>query len=530
MEPLLKKKVLLVNPKPMSDNFSSGLPIGLLALASVIRDEYEVKIVMARPMRDYYKEALNFLDDDTLCVGFSVMTGYQITDAINICKLIRKKNPKVKIIWGGVHPTLLPEQTAKSEWVDIVIKSYCETAFREIVDCLAQHKPYADVKGIVYREGSNVVSTPPRVMDDPNDLPRMPYELVSERILNNDLVDDKTVEYISSRGCFFECAFCFEIKMSQKVWKGLSSGRVLDDFEWLSKIYGIKKIRMLDSLFFTNKRRAKEIFQGIVDRKIPIRLEFLNGRTRQLNMYEPEMWELMKKCGVIEFLVGAESGTDAVLELINKGCSVEDTKKLVRTCNKYGLKVILSCMTGLPQIPGLRMKEEFNSTLDLIAYAWSINSNNDAYLIPFTPYPNGTALWNLCVKNGYKEPQTLEGWGEVESYRHNTPWVPRKYKRWVQMIQYDYIFPFINGSIERYWLPKIKRFKPVAKIGYKVALSVARFRFRHKFFYLPAEWYLIRLYKYLRTKQEDKVRLAELQGRGLDSKLDTLIFSKAEAK
>ena len=98
------------------------------------------------------------------------------------------------------------------------------------------------------------------------------------------------------------------------------------------------------------------------------------------------------------------------------------------------------------------------------------------------------------------------------------------------MIQYDYIFPFINGSIERYWLPKVKRFKPVAKIGYKVALSVARFRFRHKFFYLPAEWYLIRLYKYLRTKQEDKVRLAELQGRGLDSKLDTLIFSKAEAK
>ena len=120
----MSKKVLLINPHIASlRTWRLNVPVGLLYLGSYLSHKgYNVYILDACNVekKSELLERLKQELSDAMVVGLSVMTD-QVANAIEISRYIRERNPSLPIIWGGVHPTLYPELTAKSEYVDFVV-------------------------------------------------------------------------------------------------------------------------------------------------------------------------------------------------------------------------------------------------------------------------------------------------------------------------------------------------------------------------------------------------------------------------
>ena len=119
------KTVLMIYPKTSLDKVGNSvcLPLSIMHTTSLIpQDKFRVKLIDQRVQKDWqYVLEKELLNENLLCVGISTMTGNQITWAIKAAEIIRDKAPKVPIVWGGVHPTLYPEQTSKQPLVYIMV-------------------------------------------------------------------------------------------------------------------------------------------------------------------------------------------------------------------------------------------------------------------------------------------------------------------------------------------------------------------------------------------------------------------------
>lgn len=292
------KKIVLFRPKTSPDYDYLGLPLSLLGLASLLEKDYEIKIVDAPVDRDYLEKVMNSIEG-ALCLGISTMTGYQISEGLEVAKAVKEKHPDIPIIWGGFHPTIFPEQTIQSDYVDIVVRGWGITTFKELVDALANNKPLENIQGITFVQDGKIISTPDRPFEDINAFPRFPFHLIDDmnRYVANTEFASRSISYVSSYGCPFRCAFCAENKVSKRRWSGLKPERVVDDIEYLVKNYGINGIAFVDNNFFVDEERVRGICKLLIERNLNIKWGFAEGRAEQLVRYEEDTWELMIKSG-----------------------------------------------------------------------------------------------------------------------------------------------------------------------------------------------------------------------------------------
>ena len=231
--------------------------------------------------------------------------------------------------------------------------------------------------------------------------------------------------------------------------------------------YNINGIIPVDSNFFVDKKRVREICQGILERKLKICWGNVDGRTNHLIKFEDELWMLVKKSGCRIILAGAESGDQSTLELIQKKTTVEDTYRLMEKCHQYNMKVIFSCMIGFPR-KNMNREENIKEVDKEIAAAIKmidqLNSIEPQWiqLFNYLPYP-GTALYDDAVKCGFKEPESLEAWGVFNFHEKKNPWVEERQVKFVNMLAY-YILKFLNpyvaakeGKIDKVIDPKETR-------------------------------------------------------------------------
>jgi anaerobic magnesium-protoporphyrin IX monomethyl ester cyclase len=133
---LLKRgKIVLFYPP--YDGPALSAPLCLLALAAPLRGAgFAVTVIDAAICPDYRAEVLRECRD-AICVGISVLTGPMIRSAVELAIQIRKSLPNLPIVFGGWHPTLLPEQTLRAECVDVVVRGPGELTLLELAERLA---------------------------------------------------------------------------------------------------------------------------------------------------------------------------------------------------------------------------------------------------------------------------------------------------------------------------------------------------------------------------------------------------------
>ena len=202
------------------------VPLQLLHVAGALRQAgYRVRIVDVR-LQDYRSVDLG----DPVFVGVTCMSGPQIRYGLEFARRVRAERPRCPIVWGGVHPTLLPEQTAASDLVDVVVRGESELVVGPLADALASGEPLDAVKGLTYRTDGTVRSTPDADLIDLDAIPvELPYDLLE--LDRYPTLQAGRVHMQTSRGCPHRCGFCYNTTFNKRRWRGKSPDRVVDEMQ-----------------------------------------------------------------------------------------------------------------------------------------------------------------------------------------------------------------------------------------------------------------------------------------------------------
>lgn len=501
------KKIVLFHPNPFSATRPYyGAPLGVLAISRVLVEEgYEIKIIHPVTHKKF-KEAILEECKGALCFGISSITGYQIYEGRDVAKEVRENYPELPIVWGGWHPSILPMETIKDKYVDIVVKGQGERTFTELVHCIEKGGDKSEIVGITYKENGRVINNSDRPLESLNNFPPIPYHLIDvEKFMNNLEFGSRSLNYYTSYGCPHRCGFCVEEIVTKKRWADLSAERVVDEIEDMKKKYNIDAVAIIDSNFFTNKNRVREISELMLERNVNIKWGNVNGRTATLKKYDDKLWALMKKSGMECILTGAESGDQETLDYMLKDIDKNDVLEMARQCNNYDIKVLCSYLVGFPwskdvKICREKVDKEIKISLLQIKELFKIHPRIRFMFALYLPYPS-TTLFNKAKSLGLELPETFEDWSkfliaaeDATELKVRQKWIKEYHARLVLMLSI-YIFFFLDPDSYDLVGDKIKSraFKFFYFIGFHSFKTVVRLRWKFMFFKLPVDFFMYNL-------------------------------------
>lgn len=480
--------IVLFNPSPRSGKQVQRrveLPLSLLCPATPLdRQGYRIKIIdeFANPF--WKRELLESLTQKPICFGVTCMTGPQILHAIEGCKLVKERYPDLPIIWGGIHASLLPEQTLKNPYVDIIVIGEGEDTFEEIVKALEAGAPLSCVPGICYKEDGKVRYTGVRSFVNLEDQPPLSYHLINMDHYRRRLFGVDHISFNSSRGCTFRCSFCWDPIMHKRKWRAMSPETVLDHLKRIIRDYDIKGFLFTDDHFFIDMERAYNILEGIIRAGLNISISKLQIRADTICRLDKEFLQLMVRAGVKRFSVGVESGSQRVLGLIKKDCSVEEVIEANRKLIPYPIVPVYLFMMGLPT----ETPEEFAQSIRLAVQLTDENPRAVKTFNIYTPYP-GTELYALALQLGLKEPQRLEDWARF-NFRNipdESMWVHPEIRRLIMGLDFPLMFLGKGHFVNPY-----KKTNPFVVALSRLYYPIARYRVTHLDARFPMETKLVK--------------------------------------
>lgn len=426
------KKVLLYYPRISGETDSktlyTGLPLAVLALAAQLdASAYDVRVIDGRLDGDALASCADWMDDGVLCAGISAMTSYQIRDGLTLARNIKDRYPGVPVVWGGWHPSLMPEQTIGHELIDIVVRGQGEFTFRNLVSQLAAGGELGRVTNLVYKDKKgNIVDTgfePSLKMSDTRPI-EYGYRYVDvENYVQPLWGNQRVVGYESSRGCPWHCSFCSIGSVYNRRWNALSPERVVNGLEYLYKNHAVDAVHFFDNNFFVDPVRVRRIAEQLVEKNVCVRWDGTSTVDQVLG-FSDDYIDRLKRGGFYRVIVGAESGDEEVLRSIGKRHNNRQVLDMVAKCTGLDIQVSLSFMVGFPWDP----EKDFNSTIKLIEAVKEINNKTEILLFIFSPY-YGTELYDVALENGMTFPQDLEGWADFTYDKINTPWISRSLRQ-----------------------------------------------------------------------------------------------------
>ncbi len=500
MEKQTRQKVILIYPRLPERLPALSFPVGPLYVGSyLVNHGYEVTILDANNFR-HDKDFLDALDDvlsPALAVGLSVMTA-QLPSALEISRYIMQRDSSIHIIWGGVHPSLFPEQTAKCKYVDFAVRDEGEITLLELLKALEGQKEPSKVKGISFKSDNHeqVITTEVRPFTDLNKLPPVKWELLENIRPGSKLklseiaqLTGRGVYLQTGRGCPHRCTFCINSVLKNR-YRDKRSDLVLREIKQLLDL-GVDRIWFTDENFFTSKERIREIIDGIEREGFTFKW-YATMRANYLNPHyiDFDLAARLKQNGCEMLAIGAESGSPRILRLLKKDITIEQTLDAARFLHKVGLKASFSFMTGLPG----EEKEDIFKTLRLIAEIAEIDDSFSFRILGpqvYRPYP-GSELYLKCLKLGMKEPIAVEEWAKSPYIRSETiidpmayPWIKHDSRFINNVVFYGNLqgvrlrFRFITGRARKVAALRCRKlyFKfPIEKLAYNLLMKTGAYK------------------------------------------------------
>ena len=390
------KVVLIFPPQSLQERYSHDVgnvggflpPLGLCYMAAVLeRDGHNVKL-MDCPANSYTKlDIINYIREfKPDVIGIAAITSLaDITK--ELCSIIRQIDPKITIVLGGPHPTIMPQEVSKEMDADIIIVEEADNIICDVLKDLEKYKTQRIVNAGKVKD-LDTIPLPALHLLDMSKYSSLP---------NTYKTSPKTFQMVTSRGCPYTCTFCNDAlgKFRQR-----SVENVINEIQHWKKIYNIKEIAFWDDILTLNKAWMYKFCEAIGKENI-----VWSCYTR-LDLVDEPLLRAMKKAGCWNIFFGIESGDDQLLKNITKRMTVEEMKKQVRVVQKVGIVIRGSFMLGLPgETPELGRKT--------IQYAIELEPDYTQFSIT-TPYP-GTQLWKDYEKWGTLDKNFKEyhGWRPV---------------------------------------------------------------------------------------------------------------------
>ncbi|UCD07269.1 MAG: cobalamin-dependent protein [Candidatus Aenigmatarchaeota archaeon] len=390
-------KILLVEP---NSKFAirrvlgvSGPPLGLALIASYLREysknRHDVKLVDALSMNytpgQFQNLIRNFNPD---VVGISAISTSAIHDVYEYARLVKKVNPDITTFVGGHHVSFTAKESMEEcKDIDIIVYGEAEETFLDLMNVMEDSKDLKNVLGIFYRNMGKIIGNPSRpLIDDLDSIPIPAYDQLPMNLYK--MGKEKYVAIITSRGCPFGCIFCSSSRLMGKRYRERSAKSIMKEIRLLKNKYGISHIEIIDDMFVLNTKRVKELHDMI--KKEGIEVYWSCSSRVDIISRNPDVLKYLKGAGCHTIYVGAESGSNKSLDTINKGITLDQTRKAVRLIKRAGMGVFASFVLGIPG----ETRKDVEKTID---FAIELDPDWVQFTV-CTPYP-GTPLYEYAKGN-----------------------------------------------------------------------------------------------------------------------------------
>lgn len=464
-----RAKVVLYNPRAVFFT----MPLALLAIGSQLDPaRFEVVIVDGRLEEDPVEAVLAHLDG-ALCLGVTVLTGAPILDALKLSRAAKAFRPALPVVWGGWHPSMFPRDCLAEPCVDVTVQGQGEDTFAEIVARLAEGRPLDGCAGCTFRDsGGSIRRNPARALRPLDEFAEHNYDLVPVGRYF-ELKGKRQIDFISSQGCNFRCAFCSDPFVYGRKWVGLDPVATASRLRKLWQRHGVEDVNFQDETFFTRRDRVQSLAEELIASQMDISWA-ATMRADQGVRLPDEVWRLCRKSGLRRLLVGVESGSNEMLKRIRKDITIEQVFHTAGKMRANGIAGHFPFIVGFPD-------ESDESVEATIACARRLRAMSPDFLTPifyFKPYP-GSAIVAEAIARGYRLPRTLEGWATFDYVQGEPgPWVSAEKFRFIER------FKFFH---ELAW-------GPATRLGRLLRRS-ARYRCSRNDYRWPLEMALVRSYR-----------------------------------
>ena len=469
-------------------------PLGLLYMGDALKKAgFDVRLYFLAP-EDTQRIIDEIHEIDPIFVGLSVLTGVQTKIAADLSEGLKQRNPTLPIVWGGVHPTIDPQMCLNEDFIDIVVDGDGEETCIDLAKCLTNGGELNKVLGIVFMQDGKMAHTGKRPMLRDLDRYKPDWSLIDMEDHIVDYEGQRTAEFLTSRGCPFECTFCSVPTTSERLWRTHSQSFLQENLSLLRKQHDVTNVIFVDDLISTHTKRMLEILE--VSRKVGMAISTCQIRLDGINK---AVLDQLITSDVRRIFIGIESGSDRMLKLVKKGFNRQRILDQFKLIAQYPISVTAPLIIGYPT----ETWDDIRRTIDLALEMTEIIPATVVTVQTYNPYP-GSELFGLALKEGFEPPKRV---AEYENYdvffaSFNLDWIPwadentlRKFHiidGYAKMLTHD-----PSSNLFRTW-------------GKRMLAELARIRLRHESFALP--WEVFMMYKFNRYYRASFSEAAEWLG------------------
>ncbi len=491
-----KRKVVFFFPAFSS--IEATAPLGILAVSTpLLRAGFEVKIIDSTITPQFQKRVIEELGD-ALCLAVSLVTGPMIRVTVQFAREAKRLYPKLPVILGGWHPSLLPEQTLAAEYVDIVVRGQGETALTEVVQHIEEGASLKGIEGVGYKENGELVFNAPRALKPLKELPPKAYHLADfdayQRVCGR-----RWAMYISSLACPYSCAYCTNEGVYGRKWNALDAGQAVEEMTDLVRRYSLQLLWVVDDNFLVDRERALAIAEGLIREGVVFDWS-IQASTNLVNRFTVDQLKVLRRAGLSQICHGAESASPTVLKLMNKEFQKPETIHAVaRKCIDAGIRPSFNIIFGFPG-EGDKERQE---TVRFIMEVCRRYPGAEFWTNIFTPYP-GSPIISKAAELGMELPESFEGWADYFPRYTVLPWLKGRRHRRVQVMR-DYL----RLAFDRAPIAADRRGHATRMVHHAIGVP-ARWRLDHDVYGFPFEIWIRNALKRVSEAPKPKVDAQQL--------------------
>ena len=379
-------KVTLIFPGITMEGFSKP-PVrlktgwihhGLGYISAVLKEKgHEVTLVDLRQLFGWEElpAVLRRLKPDI--VGITVMS-LDFDASVKSAGIVKATDPGIKVIVGGIHPTIMEHELLDNPDIDYVFKGEAEITLPAILE---------DIKS-----GSIKTKT---ITGESPDIEKIPFvDRFLFKMLEPPMVPFLKMPFmtaVTGRGCMYNCSFCQpaeRILFGRKV-KRVSPEKFIDELDYINRKSGFNSLMFWDDCLVEDIKWVEKFLSLYAKKRF--RKPFVCQSRADILARNPGLFRDMKRQGLVMILIGFESGNQRILNFLRKGTKVEDNYRAMKICKKLGIRIFANYMLGIPT----ETNEEARDTVRMIKKMKPYVPSPTFY----TPFP-GSDLFDYCVKNG----------------------------------------------------------------------------------------------------------------------------------
>jgi anaerobic magnesium-protoporphyrin IX monomethyl ester cyclase len=420
--------IILFNPRATNPR-NRRFPLAILALAAVLEAKEEYEIVDGNLDADPTDKILGLIRDHQVeLLGVTVMPGPQMAAAIETCREVRIRYPKIPIVWGGYFPSIYGDATLNAAYVDYAVRGQGEHTLLELLEAIRGQRSLETIQGLSYKDVFGLHRhNPERLMQSPDAFPWSPFHRIPvEKYLRPSFFGKRTAAHQASIGCPFRCSFCGVHAAYGNRERMESPARTEAILRHLVTNYGADSVQFYDMNFFLREDHARELAERIT----PLRLRWwCEARIDTMGKYSDRTFEALRRAGCTMIFFGAESGSDWALKEMQKDITTAQTLEVANRIRQFDIIPEFSFVIGNPKDP----ERDTHETLQFIRTLKHINPKSEIIMYHYTPVPQRTAMYG-DIDGQIAFPTTPDEWATKRwmdftlRIDPNTPWLKRKTK------------------------------------------------------------------------------------------------------